>query len=276
MAVTTVTVPLDSGAAKPAESEQPVNSNTEAAAEKPEGGEGEQPVAPGELTKETPKGETEGAPEGEKAEGGEGVVKTEEQLKAEKAVGGLDLTAISEEFARDGKFSETTYTTLEERGIPRELADTYALGLQARVTERLNDLATAVGGVDNYNGLLGWAKDALSEKEKANTVKLLSEGDPDAAKTFLRGLQARRVEAQGKSPSKKSSGSGNVPEDTFKSRAEQAKAMADPRYKANNADGAKYRDEVMKKSIRSFGTASRKRVKSASPKNSRRARSGKR
>jgi hypothetical protein len=185
-----------------------------------------------------------------------GTTKTEEQTNAEAATG-LDLTPFAQEFNANGKLSDESYKALEAKGFSRHVADTYIAGVQAQVTARLTTLSEAVGGVDNYNAILNWGKTGLSEGEKAEAVKMLSGGSPDAAKTYLAGLNARFVAANGKVPGKMAGGGAAPSEDVFNSRAEQAKAMKDPRYKTDAA----FRQTVIEKSVRSFSKGSRARVK---------------
>ena len=50
-------------------------------------------------------------------------------------VGDFDMTALAEEFQKDGKLSEESYKELEESGFSRELVDTYIRGIQSAATE---------------------------------------------------------------------------------------------------------------------------------------------
>lgn len=235
----TVSVPLDGAKAAPVDpNAKPVDAAA-VVAEAPKEGAGPAtevaaPVNPNELTPKPVEQPVAG--------------KTEEQQRAEAATG-LDLAPFSAEFQRDGKLSDASYKALEAKGFTKQIADTYIAGVQAQVTARLTDLSSAVGGVDSYNAIMEWGKSGLSEGEKAEAVRTLSGGTSDSAKTYLMGLQARFVAANGKVPGKIAGGGSQPSEDIFASRTDQAKAMRDPRYKSD----AKYRDEVTQKSIRSFG-----------------------
>lgn len=197
--------------------------------------------------------------------------KTEEQKAAEAATG-LDLTPFSDEYAATGKISDESYAKLAEKGITRATADTYVAGLKAQVNARLNSLAEAVGGVDNYNALIKWGAGSLSEAEKAEAVKVLSSGGIEGAQTYLQGLNAKYVKANGKTPGKNSAGGGSPAPDVFANRQEQAAAMRDPKYRSD----AKYRREVEAKSLRSFGTKTRSRTKKKSSPIRQRASKGRR
>ncbi|HEY0883549.1 MAG TPA: hypothetical protein VGD87_18580 [Archangium sp.] len=236
--------------------------------EAPEGGDQPKPIAD---LKEAPK------PEGE-AEGAEGTEgfkptgeKSAEQVQAEKAVG-FDLTKYSNEFAETGKLSEESYVELEQRGITRETVDTYKAGMEAKAHLRHVSLAEHVGGVDSYNAIIAWGAKNLSEDEKTAAVKALAYGSIESGGTYLQGLKARMEKAVGRVPGKRSEGGGSPAPDVFASRADQAKAMRDPRYRTD----AKYRDEITRKSIRSFGTPTKKRTKTVAKAPSRRAPKGKR
>ena len=222
------------------------------------------PINPAELATPPKEASKEEAPKPE----GEAGAKSEDQQNVEKATG-LDLTPYAQEWDSTGKLSDKSYSDLEKGGLSREVVDTYIEGLRARVTARLNSYAEAVGGVENYNAILNWGKTGLTEGERAEAVKVLSGTNADAAKLFLAGLQAKFVQANGRVPGKIAGGGAAPAADVFSSRAEQAKAMRDPRYKTDPA----YRDEIAQKSIRSFGSgAQKKRVKKAAPNSRRRHR----
>lgn len=218
---------------------------------KPAAGEGSAaPVNPADLTKKP-----------------DAPAKTDEQARAEAATG-LDLTPFSQEFNANGKLSDESYAKLAEKGFTKEITDTYIRGVQAQVTERLTTLAQSVGGVDTYNAILEWGKTGLSEGERAEAVKMLGYGSADAARTYLAGLNARFVAANGKAPGKIAGGGAAPAGDVFASRADQAKAMKDPRYKTDPA----YRDSIVQKSVRSFSKGSSKARSKVKP-TARRARS---
>lgn len=280
--ITKATVALD-GSAKGVAEQQHRGVAQEQPGEKKPGEAAEQKVEGGQQQQEGGEQKVEG--EGteashpsalnEKPEGEQGLLKpgekTEEQKAAEAATG-LDLTPFSDEYAEKGALSEESYAKLAEKGITRATADTYVAGLKAQVSERLNTLATAVGGVDNYNGLIKWAAGTLSDAEKKEAVKVLSSGSIEGAQTYLQGLNAKFVKANGKVPGKSSSGGGSPAPDVFANRQEQAAAMRDPKYRTD----AKYRKEVEAKSLRSFGTKTRSRTKKKSSPIRQRAQKGRR
>lgn len=191
--------------------------------------------------------------------------KGEDQIAAEKSVG-FDLTKYSDEYASGGALSDESYKELEAKGFSRDTVDTFVEGVKAKAQVRADTLASAVGGVDNYNAIITWGKSALTDAEKAQAVKALSNPDAEFAKTYLTGLNARFVKEHGKAPGKMSGGGGPSPEEVFKDRSEQAKAMADPRYSKD----PKYRNEVIQKSMRSFrASGAKKRTKAAVKKTAR-------
>ena len=248
MAIETVKVAIGSATAKAGEGEEAevvkkegVAGESEAEVEGGKAKEGEAALDPKALTEKPKEGEA-------------GAVKTEEQLEVEKAVG-FDLTPFSEEYATNGKLSDESYAAIEAKGFTRATVDTYIAGLQAQVDARNTALASVVGGPENYNAVIKWGVGALTEAEKQEAVKVLSGKDQSAAQTFLMGLNARFEKENGRAAKKTSGGGEPAGEALFKSRAEQAAAMRDPRY----TNDRKYRDEVMKKSIRSFGAKTAKK-----------------
>ena len=107
-------------------------------------------------------------------------------------------------------------------------------------------LKSLVGGENNYNEMLGWASQNLSEQDIEMYDAVMELGNPAAARFAIEALAYRYQESngvegdlvQGKSP-----GVGG----SFRSQAEVVQAMSDPRYDNDPA----YRRDVMQKLERS-------------------------
>lgn len=138
---------------------------------------------------------------------------------------------------------------------PNELAQMYlnfrseveAKNNQPQMTqEYANTLKSQVGGEAEYNEMLGWAGQNLTEQEIEAYDSIMDRGDPAAAYWAVQALSYRYRDAtgsdgdlvQGKPPS-----SGG----TFRSQSEVVQAMSDPRYDSDPA----YRQDVMRKLERS-------------------------
>lgn len=151
------------------------------------------------------------------------------------------------------KFSEETLQQIA-KADPNELAQMYLeyrnkaeSSDQPQMTEEYaNGLKNAVGGEKQYNEMIGWAGQNLSNEEIESYDAIMEKGDPAAAYWAVQALTYRYRDAngvegdlvQGKSP-----GAGG----TFRSQAEVVQAMSDPRYDNDPA----YRQDVMRKLERS-------------------------
>lgn len=110
----------------------------------------------------------------------------------------------------------------------------------------VNGLKGLVGGEKNYNDMLGWASQNLSDQDIEMYDAVMELGNPAAARFAIEALAYRYQESNGVEPDLvqgKSPGTGGA----FRSQAEVVQAMSDPRYDNDPA----YRRDVMKKLERS-------------------------
>ena len=113
-------------------------------------------------------------------------------------------------------------------------------GLTDEDIESLQDMA---GGQQQYEQMLGWASENLSDAEIDMYDDVMDSGDPAACFFAVQALMARYGDSTGvdgelltgKSPSSVAQG--------FRSQAELVQAMSDPRYDSDPA----YRSDVMNK-----------------------------
>ncbi len=110
----------------------------------------------------------------------------------------------------------------------------------------VNGLKSLVGGEKNYNEMLGWASQNLSDQDIEMYDAVMELGNPAAARFAIEALAYRYQESNGVEPDLvqgKSPGVGGA----FRSQAEVVQAMSDSRYDNDPA----YRRDVMKKLERS-------------------------
>jgi hypothetical protein len=110
----------------------------------------------------------------------------------------------------------------------------------------VNGLKGLVGGEKNYNDMLGWASQNLSDQDIEMYDAVMELGNPAAARFAIEALAYRYQESNGVEPDLvqgKSPGTGGA----FRSQAEVVQAMSDPRYDNDPA----YRRDVMQKLERS-------------------------
>lgn len=154
------------------------------------------------------------------------------------------------EQAQADDYSEDTLSQLS-KADPNDIAKMYLeyrskaeaekpqVGMTA---EYADSLRNSVGGEKQYNEMLGWAGQNLTDQEIESYDAIMDQGDPAAAYWAVQALSYRYRDAngvegdlvQGKPP-----GAG----DTFRSQAELVEAMADPRYDKDPA----YRRDLMRR-----------------------------
>lgn len=175
----------------------------------------------------------------------------EEPQKEESSDASL-LDQLWEE-ARAENYSQETLQKLA-KSDPNELAKMYLdyrskaeNSSQPQMTEAdATNLKNAVGGEAQYNEMIGWASQNMTEQEISLYDSIMEKGDPAAAYFAVQALSYRYQDAngvegnlvQGKPPS---SAAG------FRSQAELVQAMSDPRYDSDPA----YRQDVSRKLERS-------------------------
>ena len=154
------------------------------------------------------------------------------------------------EQAQADNYNEDTLSQLS-KADPNDIAKMYldyrskaeADKPQAGMTaEYADSLKSSVGGEEQYNEMLGWAGQNLTDKEIEAYDSVMENGDPSAAYWAVQALSFRYKDAngvegnlvQGKPP-----GAG----DTFRSQAEVVQAMSDPRYDKDPA----YRRDLMRR-----------------------------
>jgi hypothetical protein len=160
--------------------------------------------------------------------------------------------ASEEYYANDGQLSEETISRFSEMSS-QDLVNAY-LEIQANNPQapqqsvelsesQVNSVQNAAGGEANYNRVIEWAADNLSDAAINAFDSVIDSGNPMAINIAFQGIQAEYNEANGYEgrmlQGKPASSSGDV----FRSQAELVAAMGDPRYDTDPA----YRADVTKK-----------------------------
>ena len=170
---------------------------------------------------------------------------------ATKAVdsAGLNMESLSEEYAKDGKLADASYTSLEKAGIPKDYVDRFIAGQQAIADQQSSTVKDMVGGTQAYDTMSEWAGQNLSETEKTAYNSAVNSKDLEAVKLAVVGLKARYSQATGSEPKLvegKSSASG---EQGFQSWAQVTQAMSDPRYAKDVAYQAEVKNKLANSKI---------------------------
>ena len=111
----------------------------------------------------------------------------------------------------------------------------------------VGELKNVVGGPENYNNMLQWAQNSLSEQEQGMFDTVMERGDPLAAFFAVKALAYRYQDEQGYQGKMLTGNAPKASGQQFRSQAEVVQAMQDPRYDNDPA----YRADVMEKLSRS-------------------------
>jgi len=139
-----------------------------------------------------------------------------------------------QEFAEAGELSEDSYKELEAKGISKEVVDGYIQGQQAIQEARVNKVYSTVGGKDNYQAMVEWAKESWDDSQIAVFNANVNSGDIAQVMFSVEALKAQFEAAQG-SPLPKRAIAGTsqgTPKGSkgYESKQEMYKAMRNPAY----------------------------------------------
>lgn len=113
----------------------------------------------------------------------------------------------------------------------------------------IEQIQEAVGGPDEYQNMIQWASQNLSEQEVAMYDAVMDRGDPLAMFFAAQALNSRYQDAVGYDGEMLT---GNAPRNTgdaFRSQAELVAAMSDPRYDKDPAYRADVADKLERSNI---------------------------
>lgn len=166
------------------------------------------------------------------------------------------LTEASQEFSQNSsKLSDETIEKLSKLDS-RTLVETWAnyiaqqeqQAVQAAISQQEADrVMKAVGGEKEYQAMIAWASENLSPAEVSAYDNVVNNGNADAVYWAAMGLKAKYSDAVGYEGKQVSGKRPSSMEPGFRSHAELARAIRDPRYK----DDPAYRRDVEDKLSRS-------------------------
>lgn len=148
---------------------------------------------------------------------------------------GLNYDAFVQEFMETGGLSEDAYQALQEAGIPEDIVDQYIEGQQAVLNDIRSNAYEAAGGEQEYNQMINWATNNLSEGMIDAFNASLETGDVDQAMFAIQGLAAQYRSAVGVSPNLMQGGTTGTAAGSYQSVAEVTRDMGDPRYASDPA-----------------------------------------
>lgn len=148
-----------------------------------------------------------------------------------------DMMPFTEEFEQTGDLSDSSREAIAQRGIPREMVDRYVEGMQAQTAMEMMSIYNSVGGEDNYNNMIGWASENLSDADVETFNEIVMTGDTNAVMFAVNSVKSRWEAAGGMPRPELLQGSTGYEgaSEAFQSLAQVTEAMKDPRYKTDPA-----------------------------------------
>ena len=160
--------------------------------------------------------------------------------------------ASAEYYANDGTLSEETIESFSQMSS-QDLVNAY-LEIQANNPQapqqavelseaEVNTVQNAAGGEANYNRVIDWAADNLTDDAINAFDSVVDSGNPMAISIAFQGLQSEYNEANGYEGRMLQGKAADSRGDVYRSQAELVAAMGDPRYDSDPA----YRADVIQK-----------------------------
>jgi len=152
-----------------------------------------------------------------------------QQMRADaEASQGMDK--FYSEYQDKGELSQNSYDELGKMGLDKNLVDGYIAGQEAIANTEVQAVHNLVGGTDNYNKVIEYAKGNLNEAEQNAFNETLETGSIEQVKFAVQGI-ASRAGVNAEQPQSMINGDSiETNSDIFESSAQVIDAMNDPRY----------------------------------------------
>jgi hypothetical protein len=167
------------------------------------------------------------------------------------------ITDASAEFAEKGELSEdmmSKFSEMSSQDLVQAYMEMQANAPQAEAAEpvelsdnEVNAIKNSVGGEAEYDKVIDWATNNLSESQIEAYDDIISTGNTDVIQMMVDGLKAKYDSANGFEGRMLTGKAANNSSDVFRSQEEVVSAIADPRYDRDPA----YRNDVLEKLERS-------------------------
>ena len=99
------------------------------------------------------------------------------QEQAEEATG-IQLDKFYDEFADKGELTNESYEELAKQGLNKDLVDSFIQGQNALAEQQQNEMHSIVGGKNNYESMVKWASETLTETESKAFNAIMEKGLP--------------------------------------------------------------------------------------------------
>ena len=151
-------------------------------------------------------------------------------------IGAETFDKYSEEyFQNDGQLSEESYKELQEsHNFSPDLVNSFIKGQEAVANNDLNEVTGVVGGTQQYENLMQWSVENLTESEQDAYNNTIINGDINSIKMALQGLHSRYAAEHGVEPSL-IKGTSKGREGGYESKSQMISDMSKPEYQNDPA-----------------------------------------
>lgn len=194
---------------------------------------------------------------GEGSEEEQGEAEPSEEEAPEVSPAQSLITDASAEYAEKGELSEemmSKFSEMSSQDLVQAYMEMQANAPQAEAAEPvelsdndINTIKNSVGGEVEYDKVINWATNNLSESQIEAYDDIISTGNTDVIQMMVDGLKAKYDSANGFEGRMLTGKAANNSSDVFRSQEEVVSAIADPRYDRDPA----YRNDVLEKLERS-------------------------
>ena len=151
------------------------------------------------------------------------------------------------EYQEQGSLTEQSYEELNKMGLDKSLVDNYIAGQEAIANTEVQQVHNIVGGAENYQKVIDYATQNLSDAEQNAFNETLETGSIEQVKFAVQGIASRAGIGAEQNQSMINGDSIETNSDIFESSAQVIEAMNDKRYQSDPA----YRKLVEEKIARS-------------------------
>ena len=151
-------------------------------------------------------------------------------------IGADNFQKYSDEYVdNNGQLSEDSYKELQENhNFSKDLVDAFIRGQEAVAQNDTNEIQGVVGGAENYNNLMEWSQENLSEAEQDSYNNTVTTGDIPSVKMALQGLYSRYAAENGIDPGLVQ-GTSKGRAAGYESKSQMISDMSKPEYKNDPA-----------------------------------------
>lgn len=175
---------------------------------------------------------------------------TDEAAESAVSEAGLNMDALSTEYAEKGELTPESLEALGKVGITPDMVDAYIAGQTAQADALKAAVLEPVGSEEAYNEMVAWAADNMAEAEIDTFNAVLENGDINGAKMAIENLSNKYKAANGSEPSRQLNGKAvNSSGGVYESTQDLMKDMGNPEYAKNPAFRAKVEAKLSRSNI---------------------------